>query len=179
MAKLTEPLVFKRISRLMFICVLGIVLTTSGCQSLKKKFTRVKKNAQKEDAFVPVLQPEEYTAPAESPQDVYKYHYSLWQVYEKEFLTAVIEKKGDKRQEYLLNQLMMQSQMMEKMFTDQAKVAGLSQINNDLQKVLAELSSPQAMRNDFQMRKKVEVSGRKLREEYKPALVQDLLVPSL
>lgn len=73
--------------------VLGIstaMLSVSGCTPLKKKFTRQKKVDKENDPkFIPVLNPVEYEERKVSAEENYKYHYSLWKVWNKDLLQTI------------------------------------------------------------------------------------------
>ena len=48
--------------------LLVLSLSLSSCDTLRQKFTRKKKKGEEDQAFVPVLVPEEYPAPQVNPE---------------------------------------------------------------------------------------------------------------
>ena len=87
-------------------CLVGVSLAMSGCEPLRKKFTRQKKaNVDAEKDFSPVLEPEEYPTPEKNPEMNYKQHYALIKVWYKDVWTSLDERGSDKQQKYLLKQI--------------------------------------------------------------------------
>ncbi len=159
------------------ICLLlALAVGLTGCSTLKKKFTRKKKKTDTEAAeFVPVLQPEEYPEKVASPAELYKYNYSMWQVWEKELQTSLAEGESQKRKEYLLNQLIVAVEAMSKLLVAE-KQKGMMDLQSKLLKVRDDLARPAAMRNDTEIKRQVGGLGKKLREGYKLPDVQNNLI---
>ena len=103
-------------------CLLAFILSAAGCASLREKFIRKKKKEKGQEqaqAFIPVLEPEEYAVKVYTPEQRYRHHYALWKVWNEELLTTIRETESDRRergadkkQKYLLNQLITQLQEM-------------------------------------------------------------------
>ena len=90
----------------LMVCLIAASFAMAGCEPLRKKFTRQKKaNAQVDNGFSPVLEPEEYPTPAKNPEMSYQQHYSLVKVWYKDLWTALDERGSDKQQKYLLKQI--------------------------------------------------------------------------
>jgi len=155
-----------------FICFLcAIFLILSGCAPLRKKFTRQKKkDKQLDPRFIPVLDPIEYPEKIYSVEEKYKYHYSLWKVWNKDFL-QVLERNGSgKRQKYLLDQSIEQLEEMNILLND-AKQAELKGLIDERGIVLQEYDKQSAMRNKFSIRSKVQRNGRKIRNGFSPKVI--------
>ena len=155
-----------------FICFLCMVfLTLSGCAPLRKKFTRQKKKDRQADPrFIPVLDPIDYPEKIYSAEEKYKYHYSLWKVWDKDFL-QVLERDGSgKRQKYLLSQSIEQLEEMQILLND-AKQAELKGLIGKLEIVRQNYDKPSSMRNKFSIRSKVERNAKKIRNGFSPKLL--------
>ena len=48
--------------------ILVLSMSLSSCETLRKKFTRHKKQAEEDQSVVPVLEPEEYPSPEHNPE---------------------------------------------------------------------------------------------------------------
>src|SRR5262245_48984541 len=99
-------------------CVLGVCLAVlsvslSGCEPLRKKFTR-KKKADKKEKFIPVLEPVDYPPSRVSSLEQYKYHFSLWQVWNKEMGQLADDPNTDKRLDYLYEQIIQELEEMKR-----------------------------------------------------------------
>lgn len=88
------------------IMVTVLALLCSGCEPLRKKFTRKKKSTQVEDTgMIPVLQPEEYPEPKDNPMLNYRQHYELVRVFYKELWRGIEEKTHQKTLRYTYGQV--------------------------------------------------------------------------
>src|SRR5437899_1682173 len=99
---------------LFFSLILVFLISSLGCEPLRKKFVRQKKKEQKEE-FEPVLDPIDYPAAVHSPTQDYKHAYGLWKVWNKELLQEIETNDNEKRQVYLLNESIEQLEAMEKL----------------------------------------------------------------
>jgi len=153
------------------VCLLaGVFLLTSfGCQPLKRKFTRKKKH-DKEDKFIPVLDPIDYPPVHHSNEDRYRYNYSIWQVWEKDLIQTIVQDGSDKRLKYLVGQCIIHLTEMHRMIT-QEKQAELGKIINEFELILKEFHKQKVMRDDHLIRRRIERAAKKVRNEYKPKLM--------
>lgn len=144
--------------------VLFLSLSLSGCETLRKKFTRTKKKSQTEDTgFAPVLEPEEYPAPENNPVLSYKQHYSLLKVWYKDLWTALEDKFTDKQIRYLLKQINAQIDEMQKLL-DQDKALELNKLKELLKYFDDSLNSSWALRNIPRIRSDLRAFDRSLRK---------------
>lgn len=157
-----------------WVLVVCLMVTTAGCQSLKKKFTRKKKSTAPEEEFIPVLEPEVYPEKVETNADLYRYHYSLWQVWDRELKTNIADGDSDKRKLYTLEQMVGQLQNLLPLLPDDKK-PGLEAILRDMQELKKKLQQPSALRDEARISKQLDQIGRKVRDGYKFSLVQDHL----
>ncbi len=91
-----------------FLIITGLLvlsLSLSSCDTLRKKFTRKKKQGEEEQAFVPVLEPEEYPTPEQNPEQNYKEHYALIKAWYHDLWTAIDDKSTSRYIHYTLQQV--------------------------------------------------------------------------
>ena len=172
------PLYFPQRRRIIAFFIFGIslVFLTSGCEPLRHKFVRKKKAEKAESNFIPVLEPIDYPNRIISAQERYRYHYSLWQVWEKELQQSFSHQGwsqgNDKQQKYLLGQIITQLEEMRKLVSADKRdeVGGAIK---ELKAIADELNEPAAMRNTFFLQKQLRLSGRKIRRDFNPAKIPD------
>ena len=149
-------------------CFCVLVLTLSSCSSLRRKFTRKKKKDRDQSrAFIPVLEPVDYPEKVYSPLEKYKYHYSLWRVWDRDLLQVIESDGSDKRQKYLLGQTIERLEGMKELLVDEKK-AELTLLIDDLCEVQEVYKKSVAMRNKFSIKKKIERNSRKIRNGFAP-----------
>lgn len=161
------------LSIVVVLCVL--VVSAGGCAPLRKKFTRKKKEKAGEQAFIPVLDPIDYPAPSVSPEERYRYHYSLWRVWQRDLVQKIDSKESDKNQKYLVGQIIAQLEEMKKWVTE-ARQKELSDAVGEWNAVLAMYDRPAAMRSTMSLRRKVEASAKKIRSRFNPEATKEFLV---
>ena len=161
------------LSVLVILCVLTV--SVGGCTSLRKKFTRKKKEKTNEQAFIPVLDPVDYPAPSVSPEERYRYHYSLWKVWQRDLVKNIDNKGSDKNQKYLLGQIIAQLAEMKKWVTG-ARQKELSEAIGEGNAILAMYERPAALRSSFSLKRKVEASAKKIRSRLNPEMMKEFLV---
>jgi len=152
-----------------FICCLCVLaLTVSGCTPLRRKFTRKKKKDRElSQKFIPILEPVDYPKKVYSSRERYKHHYSLWRVWDRDLLQTIERHGSDKRQKYLLGQVIEQLEEMRKLLADEKQVELTGLIDN-FQDVRQVYEKPVAMRNKFSIRKKIELNAKKIRNGFAP-----------
>ena len=153
-------------TRNMVAGVVIVSLVVSGCESLRKKFTRQKKkDSEQSDQFIPVLEPEQYPEKVYSPANDYKYHFSLWQVWQKELSTAVFERESNKRQLYMLNQAIVQVDALKKLVGAE-KQSGLEEVLKGLRTLHGTIENPAPMHDNFMILNQLKSLDRKMRNNY-------------
>jgi len=161
------------LSILVVLCVLTV--SVGGCTSLRKKFTRKKKEKANEQAFIPVLDPIDYPAPSVSPEERYRYYYSLWKVWQRDLVQKIDSKESDKNQKYLVGQIIAQLEEMKKWVTE-AKQKELSEAIGEWNAILAMYERPAVMRGTMSLKRKVEASAKKIRDQLNPEATKEFLV---
>lgn len=158
---------------LLSLCVLTV--SVGGCTSLRKKFTRKKKEKANEQAFVPVLDPIDYPPPSVSPAERYRYNYSLWKVWYRDLVKNIDGKGSDKNQKYLVGQVIAQLEEMKKWVTE-ARQKELSEAVGEWNAILMMYEQPAAMRSAMSLKRKVEASAKKIRDQLNPEATKEFLV---
>ncbi|MDO8579944.1 MAG: hypothetical protein Q7S13_00520 [Candidatus Omnitrophota bacterium] len=157
------------------VCLFIFVVSSAGCQTMRKKFIR-KKKKEKEQAqdFIPVLEPIDYAAKVYTPQEKYRHHYMLWKVWNDEILNTIAEVGGsrlgrgsDKKQKYLLGQLIKELQEMAQ-WVDASKQQELQAVVDAMNAVLARYEKPPELRNMFAISKDIEHSAKNVRIHLSP-----------
>ena len=158
-----------------FICLLSVSLIAGGCEPLRKKFTRQKKKDQETSATIPILEPIDYPEQIHSPSGDYKQHYSLWQVWQREFLNSLDDASSVKQELFDLVQLIAQLQEMQKLLTPE-KSSKLSVVIAQFESLKEAVAQPGPFRNITNIKLKAELLGKQIREEYRFNRVKDSLV---
>ncbi len=156
------------------IVVISIVMVTAllgGCSTLKKKFVRQKKKTAESEKIIPVLNPIEYEPKVVSAEERYRYHYSMWQVWHRDLINAIVEKRSGKKQKYLITQCAAQLTEM-KGWIDTSKQTELQMFITNLQNIEQAYQRPDLMRNTFSIRKKLQANAKNIRAQFKPALME-------
>jgi len=100
------------------LLIAGIVVMSfslSSCDTLRQKFTRKKKQGQVDQAFVPVLVPEEYPTPQMDPEKNYKENYDLIKAWYHDLWTAIDDRGNGKYTHYIITQVTTHISRMEKL----------------------------------------------------------------
>lgn len=167
-----------KILRLISIClIISFTFSMSGCETLRKKFIREKKKKD-ENTVVPLLEPIDYPDKVITPTETYQKHYGLWQVWSKDLIVAVEENSNDKRILFLMQQTLSELKGMALCISSD-KVAPLSSVISDLEKVNQELSEPSTIRNMNLIQNKIERAFKSVRENWKPKQVQSIFNTTL
>jgi len=158
-----------------FICLLSFALMASGCEPLRKKFTRQKKKDQQSSEAIPILEPIDYPEKIYSPSDDYKQHYSMWQVWQREFLNSLDDASSVKQELYELDQVVVSLQAIQKLLPPE-KNPKFSVLIAQYQSLKSAVSQPGPFRNTANIKLKAESLDKQIREGYRFNQVKDSLV---
>ncbi|MFA5088464.1 MAG: hypothetical protein WC552_05455 [Candidatus Omnitrophota bacterium] len=157
------------------IFLLIIITVFSGCEPLRKKFTRAKKKtSQEKTGFLPVLEPVDYPEKKETAESRYKYHYQLCRVWLQDFLTSLDEKASQKKVRYALRQIIKQLEEMGNLLTAEKQEA-ITKYRESFTVVETEVSKPPAMQDVLGMKRKVIRLRRQLTEDFIFLKVKDFV----
>jgi hypothetical protein len=158
------------------ILVFFTVTVTTGCESLRKKFTRKKKTGEESEGVMPLLEPVDYPEKVETSATLYQRYYSLWQVWYKEFVVTMEEGGGsDKRALYDLNQLLTQLGDMQKIVIGE-KQKQLAQHYTAVEGVIKKYNQPAPVRNTPVLKSTIDSVDKQMRRNFKPGDVRDFLI---
>ena len=142
------------ISVMMCCVICGITL--SACSpEMRKKFIRKKAKTDEEDSFIPVLDPVDYPNTLETVKSRYEYFYALLKVWQKDALTVLDDEPTDKRMTYILVQLRLQLEELQKILTGnsaQTVADGLRHVDH----ILAYYEQPESFRNRDVIRRDIQ-----------------------
>ena len=152
--------------------MLVVCLSTSSCESLRKKFTRHKKQDQTQSSdFQPVLEPQEYPAPENNPEFNYKQHYALIKVWYKDLWTGIDEKNTDTVVKNSLKQIFDHIDQMKSLLKPE-KATGLNQLADLLKYYKASLDQARIQRNYSRIQSDLRAFDRMLRGQFRVDLIQ-------
>lgn len=152
-------------NRIFVFCLLVLFVGgLSGCEPLRKKFVRKKKETKQKE-FIPVLQPVDYPARYQTPGEQYQYHYSMSKVWQKDLMTTLDEEASDKRVLYNLNEMITHMEAMEKILTG-PKQADIQKWIMTAQNAAKQMEVPEAVRMQARMEKDLDELGKALRAEF-------------
>ena len=168
---------FKRSNGLVFgLIFCFVVLSMSGCQPLRKKFIRQKK-AEKKFEDNPILTPIDYAPKNSSPQERYTYQYSLFRVWYRELHEEMTERKvpSNKRQEYLLGEMIARLQEMKKWIVAE-KQEGMTASINEFQNIEEQLEASSFFGNSVSMNTRIDRAEKKIRHEFHPKVMGEYFI---
>ncbi len=157
------------------VCLAAVVLLT-GCEPLRKKFTRQKKKSDAvNQKFIPVLDPEEYHVKQYGAEESYAQHYSLLKVWFSDFASTYEQTVNEKRQLYNLNAALEELQEMKKLLKSPV-LEELSGIEKQILYIRGEYEKSKAFRNDARIRSEIREVQSKVNKKFKTELVKESFI---
>ncbi len=159
------------------VIMIGIVCSVamSGCSSFRRKFIRQNKNKDSKEAFIPVLEPLDYPRQQALPIDTYKSHYSMVKAYLNDFYASFGSlNSGEKRERYLLAQIIAHLQGMTGLLNEGKKPQGEKVILH-VQEAMKELDKPAGMRRYDLLEGAVRKVEGEVRKTLKPDMVKEFI----
>ena len=153
----------------MVIMMLVCSMALSGCEPLRKKFTRQKKKSAKEE-FIPVLDPIDYPAAHVTSEEKYSYHFSMWQVWSKDLRNLLGETTMDKRKRYLMAQIMAQLTELKRWVPEEYRPK-VDKAIGDYEKVMKELDKPEIMQSQTMIESNLRRTENFVRNELDPKII--------
>ena len=160
------------------LCLLLVVVMASGCETLRKKFTRKKKEDKKEK-FIPVLDPIDYPKALESPEEQYGFHYSMRAVWQNNLMDALNEKNDNpKRIQNFWEQTKTQMNAMSDWLSPEKK-AEFHVLLEEAEALSREFDKPAVMRENALLRNKLMALDKKIRRNFNLKEMEGHLTHSL
>jgi hypothetical protein len=154
-------------------------LVLSSCDTLRQKFTRKKKQGEVEDqAFVPVLVPEEYPSPENDPVRNYKENYSLIKAWYTDLWTAIDDKNTSKYTRYIISQVTNHIAEMEQL-VDAETQENLVKLAGYLDYYKASLDESWQVRNTSRIQSDLRAFDRFMRDHLRADRIQGHFVQAL
>ena len=159
--------------------ILVLSLTLSSCDSLRQKFTRKKKKGEVEDqAFAPILVPEEYPAPQLNPEQNYKENYDLIKAWYTDLWTDIDDKNTALYIHYTISQVTSHITRMEKLVDAPTQVK-LVKLAGFLDYYSASLSDSWQVRNVSRIQSDLRGFDRFLRDHLRADRIKGHFVKSI
>ncbi len=172
------PTRFNRRFTVLIILLCAVIFVVEGCQPLRKKFTR-KKKEDKRDEVVAILNPIAYPEESDSAQKKYAQHYSLRTVWFNSLLQTVREYNGghlnEKNLGYLFGQITEHIKEMEALLVPE-KQAELEVLLNEFSSVEKEFDKPTQMRDMNDIRRRLESLDKNFRKNFSPKVISGYLI---
>jgi hypothetical protein len=148
----------------------AVVLSSAGCEPLRKKFTRQKKKDQLRNEIIPVLEPIDYPAKHHGTKEAYAEHYSLFKVWFSDFDTSRGQAASEKKLVYDLDAALKELNEMEKLLKSPSKDA-LVKIRDQVQLIRDEFEKPKAFRNEGRVNSAFSSANMAIRKKFKPDML--------
>lgn len=151
------------------------VMSMSGCEPLRKKFTRKKKVDTMEAQAGAIYDPVDYPAVVKTKEEVYAQHYGLWKVWIGDLVANIEANANDKKIQYTLGQMQEQLAAMRSLLdTDlHGQVDGYSV---EVEQLSAEFKKPAGMRNKTIVETQIRSLDRRVKNGLAVDKVRDHLV---
>ena len=155
--------------------LLSVLVAAGGCEPLRKKFIRQKKQDKELSGTIPILEPIDYPEKIHSPAGDYRQRYAMLQVWHRELVNTLEGAAGSKQGLYDLDQIVAQLQEMQKLLTPQ-KSAGLSAVIAQFESLKEGVRQSGPFQNKTNIKLNAESLGKQIREEYRFDKVKESLV---
>ncbi len=152
--------------RFVIMLLLVTVAASTGCEPLRKKFSRKKKKVEETAESLPILDPVDYPDKIETPDVLYKKQYSLWRVWHKDLARIFEDNGNEKRLTYTIDQMLEQMAGMEKLLTGENKTR-FSALIADLKTLREEFEKPAALRNKAALTTKIMRLEKEMRAHFR------------
>ena len=157
------------------LCLATVVMLT-GCEPLRKKFTRQKKKGDVvNEKFIPVLEPEVYKVKEYGTEESYAQHYSLLKIWFSDFASTYDQTVNEKRQMYNLDAALKELKEMQKLLTGPV-LDELSGVEKQIVFIRDEYSKPKSFRNDARIHSEIREIQSKINKKLKIQAVKDNFV---
>jgi len=158
--------------------LLVLSLSLSSCDSLRQKFTRKKNKAAEEQAFVPVLVPEEYPEPQLNPEFNYKEQYAMVKAWYMDLWEGIDDESTARYLHYIIREINEHITQMQTL-VDAPTQAKLAQLESFLDYYKSSLDVSWQARNIMRMKSDLRGFDRFLRDHLRADRIQGHFVKVL
>ncbi len=152
---------------LVFLCVFLL----EGCEPLRKKFIRSKREDATNNKTKVVLEPEDYSPENYTAEEKYVKQYNLWVIWGKSLEEALVESENEKRHRYFMaNGLKALKEMS--LYLKEEKRVVLEVIILEFEKINEEILKPHGFWNKGSIVRRVKNHSIKLRTAFNPKDLQ-------
>ncbi len=152
-----------------------VVGTTSGCETLRKKFTRRKKNQVIENQQVAILDPIDYPDKVKSSDQAYQEHYALLKVWMSDLTLIVEDNANEKKVLYTLSQMKEQLMAM-RAFLKETVQNQMDVYLKEVDDLSLEFKKSEAFRSKPAVVSRIRTLSRNVRNDFAPQKVSESLV---
>lgn len=160
--------------------ILGLFFVSvivSGCEPLRKKFTRQKK-IERQLIHEPILDPIDYPHRVYNVVENYRYRFSLFHVWKKEFISSVDNQASSKRLRYLMDNMIDQLVAMNQLLVYQ-KRSDLEKAIEDLRAIRVQLDMPSPFFDFPNIRRKVNSITQRVRSKYNLGEIETYIIKEI
>jgi len=158
--------------------LLVLSLSLSSCDSLRQKFTRKKNKASEEQAFVPVLVPEDYPEPQLNPEFNYKEQYAMVKAWYVDLWTGIDDRSTARYLHYIIKEVTEHIAQMETLVDAPTQVK-LVKLAGFLDYYKSSLDVPWQARNVSRMQSDLRGFDRFLRDQLRADRIKGHFVKAL
>jgi hypothetical protein len=151
----------------LIVAAVFVVASLSGCTTLRRKFVRKSKTEDTSNQVIPILQPEEYKPAVHTPMDEYRLNYSILQGYWNDLMDALSWGGNDKRETYLIAQIVAKMDAMADLLKDE-KQSEMRNLSSKMSAAMVELDKPRMMRRYDVLQLNAESVRNSVHRDFKP-----------
>jgi len=152
------------------------VLTTSGCEPLRKKFVRKKNIDTTEDKLGAIYDPIEYTSVVKTSAEIYSQHFNLWKVWLGDLMTQVSDNANAKKLQSTVTQMQEQLSAMRGLLNADSQ-RQVDEYLVELEKLKVAFQKPLEMRNKTALMSQIRFLDRRVKDTLALKKVKDQLLP--
>ena len=158
---------------MVYVVLAGLCFASSGCEPIRKKFIRQKKNDKNAvSKRVPVLEPELYPSKENDPFAAYKHHYELFRVWVRDLDAVLMAKSPRRKQLYVYNQAVKHLEAMENLL-DGKNSEDIARLRKELAQVNRVLFETPGINPESAARDHLRMADKLLRKNLKPEIIAD------
>ncbi len=152
------------------VCLLLCFFLLEGCEPLRKKFIRKKKQDDTYKGEV-IFEPVDYSPENFTAEQNYTKHYNYWVIWGKSLEEALKESRNEKRHRYFLEQGLKSLEQM-RVYLKEEKRARLDEMIQEFKSIREEFAKPYIMWNIVRINNRINSNSIKIRTRFNPRDLQ-------